>query len=538
MAMSEGAEQAGDTDLDYRLLRRMLSRRHGFNFILVQYQGDHSRDRLLARLTADLDGLGVDHLILDLRQHSDDVVLISAAGQMLEAHPIRDGRPRALSVIGLERHLDYRYGGTREGGTSLLADANLHRDLFAEQVPVPMALWGSALAQPAIAHIAPDLWHWRVGSADLTGDAGKQNRTTLLEAAITRPEQDWQYQDLPEARRRLALLRELIAEDETPSDDRGPLARRRAGLLRELGQLQFQLGETAAAEAALQEALALFARLADEREQADTWSDIADVAMQRGDLDTALSLSRDVILPLCLKLGEQRWVAITRGRIADIYQKRGDLDAALRIRREEELPVYERLGAARDAAVTRSKVADIYQMRGDLDAALRIRREEVLPVFERLGDARDLAVTRGRIADIYQMRGELDAALRIHREEVLPVFERLGGAREAAVTRGKIADIYEMRGDLDAALRIRREEVLPVYEHLGDARGMAVAQYKIAHILLATDPRGKRDEAVALLTAARDALARMGLPEATMVQRELDRLRAGGKVPPPVRKRR
>ncbi|MBK9648363.1 MAG: tetratricopeptide repeat protein [Deltaproteobacteria bacterium] len=136
-------------------------------------------------------------------------------------------------------------------------------------------------------------------------------------------------------------------------------------------------------------------------------------------------------------LGLARDQAITISQIADVLQARGQLDEALRIFREEVLPVFERLGDVHAKAITLGKIADVLQARGQLDEALRILREEELPVFERLGDVRAKAVTLGKIADVLQARGQLDEANRIRREEVLPVFERLGDVREQGRHHGQ-----------------------------------------------------------------------------------------------------
>ena len=47
------------------------------------------------------------------------------------------------------------------------------------------------------------------------------------------------------------------------------------------------------------------------------------------------------------------------GQIAAVLQARGQLDEALRIYQEEVLPVYERLGDVRAKAVTMGQIADI-----------------------------------------------------------------------------------------------------------------------------------------------------------------------------------
>ncbi|MCP6014502.1 hypothetical protein NL362_28520, partial [Klebsiella pneumoniae] len=78
-------------------------------------------------------------------------------------------------------------------------------------------------------------------------------------------------------------------------------------------------------------------------------------------------------------------------------KERGELDEALRIHRNELLPVFGRLGDMRERAVVLGRIADILQVRGELDEALRIRREEELPIFELQEDAYSRAVTLGRI---------------------------------------------------------------------------------------------------------------------------------------------
>ena len=55
------------------------------------------------------------------------------------------------------------------------------------------------------------------------------------------------------------------------------------------------------------------------------------------------------------------------GKIADVMQARGQLDEALRIHQEELLPVYERLGDVHAKAITMGRIADILQARGQED---------------------------------------------------------------------------------------------------------------------------------------------------------------------------
>jgi tetratricopeptide (TPR) repeat protein len=263
-----------------------------------------------------------------------------------------------------------------------------------------------------------------------------------------------------------------------------------------LCQLASRAGEPETARDAATELAHLAREAHDDRAQAIALGKIAEVLVSQGELDEALRILREEVLPVLERFGDQRLCAITLGQIADVHYYRGELDEALRIRREEELPVYERLNDRRSRAITLAQIADILAQRGELDEALRFLREEALPIYDQFGDARERAITLGQIADVLVDRGDLDEALRIRRQEQLPTFEHLGDVRERALTVGKIADVLAIRGDLDEALRIWREEQLPVYERLGNVRSRAHTQAKIAEVLA---DRGEFDEALQIL---------------------------------------
>ncbi|WP_144266920.1 tetratricopeptide repeat protein [Salipiger bermudensis] len=221
----------------------------------------------------------------------------------------------------------------------------------------------------------------------------------------------------------------------------------------------------------------------------------ADFLHDRGDLEQALRIYTDEVIPIHESLRNELSLAVSKGRVADLLEARGDLDDALRIRHEEELPVYEALGDRRSVAMTKLKIADVLEARGDLDEALRILKEEVLPVLEMVGDRREQAVTHGRIAGILEVRGNLDEALRIRTEEQLPIFVALNDKRSFAYTKLRIADCLENHGDFDEALRIRAEEALPLLEAIGDQRAIAVTKGKISDVY---EVRGDLEEAMRL----------------------------------------
>ncbi|MCX3286230.1 CHAT domain-containing protein [Streptomyces sp. NEAU-H22] len=293
---------------------------------------------------------------------------------------------------------------------------------------------------------------------------------TVADAAVTSGDGD--YAD--------TLLHRAIQRTRTRTSDRQTSPAVHAAVLYDHANRLITRGEVDQAEDLLHQARQLFTDAGNTRSAAVTWGKIADILEQRGEVDEAFRIHREVELPVYERAGDTHSAAVTWGQIADIFQQRGEVEEALRIRREVTLPVYERVGDTRSVAITWGKIADILEQRGEVDEALRIRREVTLPAFERIGDTSSVAVTWGKIASALEQRGEVDEALRIRREVALPAFERIGDTRSVAVIWSQIADILERRGEVEEALRIRREVALPAFERIGDTREAAVTWGKIA----------------------------------------------------------
>jgi hypothetical protein len=235
-----------------------------------------------------------------------------------------------------------------------------------------------------------------------------------------------------------------------------------------------------------------------------------------GDLERALQAAHNLAQDAKIH-GRERQVALDLDQIAEILQSRGELEAALRIHRDEILPAFDRLDHASWRDVTQGETTYILQSPGDLEGFL-IRRVEEIPVFRLLGDVANRAITQGKIADILQSRGELEESLRIRRMEQMPAYERLGDARLRTITQGKIADILQSRGEWDEALRIRREEELPVYERLSDVRSLLVGRANLAITLAQRGRPEDRPEALTLLQQALSEAERLRLPEAGKIR--------------------
>ncbi len=172
---------------------------------------------------------------------------------------------------------------------------------------------------------------------------------------------------------------------------------------------------------------------------------------------------------------EQGWesgLASDYGLQADILMERGQLDNALDLLRNQVLPVDRRLGDKRGQAIALSRIAAILQKQGHLGEALRIRREEVIPLKKEVGDERELAAEMGNIAVILSEQGQLDDAIQILRKDVLPVSERLGERLGLMIQRANLAFRLLKRGR-----STDRAEVHDLLCHaLADAERMKMAK--------------------------------------------------------------
>ena len=93
----------------------------------------------------------------------------------------------------------------------------------------------------------------------------------------------------------------------------------RARVITEQARHLITRGEPAQAERALQQAgHQLFTTAGAEDEAATVMGIIADIAYDRGELDEALRIHREIGLPASERLGDTRSTAVTWGQIADI----------------------------------------------------------------------------------------------------------------------------------------------------------------------------------------------------------------------------
>jgi hypothetical protein len=153
-----------DRDRSRRGLTFFLADSVGFRLGLATYDVPSTRTRelFLAVTAAAKDKIQLT--VLNLADHSLDVNLL----QQLEAHlqtiSTEPGCQRAIAVTGIEAVMEAGSRLDPPDRFAILHRTNLQRDAFVSRVPVPVVLWINRPSLSALAHEAPDFWHWRTGS--------------------------------------------------------------------------------------------------------------------------------------------------------------------------------------------------------------------------------------------------------------------------------------------------------------------------------------------------------------------------------------
>ncbi len=135
----------------------------------------------------------------------------------------------------------------------------------------------------------------------------------------------------------------------------------------------------------------------------------SDQVLRQQKIDEADAIYRLRLLPYFSSLGEpgRGPKAVVMGKIADILVMRGNLDDALHLLQNELIPEIRSLNDSKALAITQGQIADIFRIRRNFKEALRIRREVELPAYDE-HDVRSLSVVRYKIAETLLDRGDDD----------------------------------------------------------------------------------------------------------------------------------
>ena len=219
------------------------------------------------------------------------------------------------------------------------------------------------------------------------------------------------------------------------------------------------------------QALTLFEKTGNRREQGRVLYGIGLLQRDRGDLDAALRYLSDA-LRLRQDTGDLRGKLVTLLALAWVHQARGEIEeASARAREALELSRLPE-GEGREASVLQV-LASLQRYGGELGEAVKSLRE-ARSLYQRAGDGQLEARALYNLATLYQDLGDLEEALRSY-EQALELFGGKNPDVEVRILNG-IGRIRHLQGDPQAAisyhekaLALARERDIPsgVAEALG-----------------------------------------------------------------------
>ncbi|MEO8133346.1 MAG: tetratricopeptide repeat protein [Betaproteobacteria bacterium] len=266
--------------------------------------------------------------------------------------------------------------------------------------------------------------------AAATGDQGLAPRAKALHAAGALA---WQQGDYVAAQ---ALLDESLAIRRALGDRKGI-----ATSLNNLGALAYDQTDYPTARARYEESLAIRRTLDDRWGIAVSLNNLGNVASEQDDSAAAVA-SYEASLAMFRELGDRRGVAYALNNLGLLASDRSDY-AAARALHEESLAIRRELGDQWGIASSLNNLGDVVAAQGDFPAA-RALDQQSLAVQRALGDRRGIAYTLEALAYVASALATPDTAARIWggaerlREEIgspVPPSERLRYDRRVAAAR-------------------------------------------------------------------------------------------------------
>jgi tetratricopeptide (TPR) repeat protein len=285
---------------------------------------------------------------------------------------------------------------------------------------------------------------------------------------------------------------------------------------RYLGELQFRLGDLAAAERAFETLVTLGMQTQNKGAESTGYLRLGWIHMSHGDLSKAEQMQRKA-LKIDEELSSKEGMARAYGNLGLIYGTRGDLTKAQEMLLKA-LKINEGLGNKGGIATAYGNLGVIHETRGDLTKAEEMQLK-ALKIDEELSSKQGMARAYDNLGLIYRTRGDLTKAEEMHLK-ALKINEELGSEEGRAGAYGNLGNIYGTRGDLTKAEEMYLK-ALKIDEELGRKEGMAIAYGNLGNVYAARQNKRRMCEC---WRKERDLWREMGLTDkAAEIERWLKR---------------
>ncbi|MBW4476641.1 MAG: CHAT domain-containing protein [Tolypothrix brevis GSE-NOS-MK-07-07A] len=217
-----------------------------------------------------------------------------------------------------------------------------------------------------------------------------------------------------------------------------------------------------------EEALVLWRRVGDKKQQAITLNKIGFVYDALGDKQQALKFYNSS-LPLTIEVGDKAGQATILNNIGAVYNALGDNKQALKFYNSSLLLLIE-VGNKVGQARTLSNIGLVYNALGDNQQALKFYNSS-LPLSIEVGDKKQQATTLNNIGFVYNDLGDKQQALKFYNSS-LPLLIEVGNKAEQGRTLNNIGIVYSALGNKQEALKSYNSS-LPLSIEVGDKKQQA-----------------------------------------------------------------
>ncbi|MET1231259.1 MAG: tetratricopeptide repeat protein, partial [Candidatus Limnocylindrales bacterium] len=188
----------------------------------------------------------------------------------------------------------------------------------------------------------------------------------------------------------------------------------RANALTGAGLLAFIQGDYAAALAFHEQSLELHRRLGDATAVAYATNNLANAALQQGDLDRARELYEQSLV--LARQQDRHGYAFGLVNTADVLQRQGEY-AAAQGRFRESITMFRELGDPWGEAYALDEFGRVARREGDVETA-RILHADALAIARSMGDQGSAARALANQADLAASEGDLSRSRMLHRESL------------------------------------------------------------------------------------------------------------------------
>jgi tetratricopeptide (TPR) repeat protein/class 3 adenylate cyclase len=241
----------------------------------------------------------------------------------------------------------------------------------------------------------------------------------------------------------------------------------------------WKLGEMEEGKQACGEARTIATELEDKLGAARAANNLANIASDQGDLDSARRLFEQA-LALGREIGAQRDVSGALNNIGIVLSAQGQL-AEAKQRYEEALKIQQEIGFKSEIPNTLQDIADLLHQQGDLAGARSIFEQAISAAHESGNEGAE-GGAKANLGMVLFDQGDLAAAERNYRD-ALATERKLGEKSNTASILDSLADLLVVRGNLQGAEQ-SYTEALSIQQALGAKGAVATSRMGLATVAL------------------------------------------------------